>query len=62
MSEIENALPSYMYRDPSESVDEIRRQREIEKRKAANARKHKSRRIQSLVKEVIRNGGGHHGK
>ncbi|PIP02757.1 MAG: hypothetical protein COX55_03570 [Zetaproteobacteria bacterium CG23_combo_of_CG06-09_8_20_14_all_54_7] len=62
MSDIENALPALMYRDPSESLDEIRRQREVIKRKAERERKHKSRRIQALVRHVVKNGGVNHDK
>jgi hypothetical protein len=54
---IENALPSLMYRDPSESLDEIRQIRAKDKRKAELERKHKSMRIQASVRQVMRDGG-----
>lgn len=48
------ALPSLFYRDPAEAVDEIRRLREVAKRKADQTRKNKSRRIQALVKLAMK--------
>lgn len=56
------ALPALMYRDPAESLDEIRRAAQKEKRKAELERKHKSMRIQAAVRKVMRDGGDKHGK
>ena len=53
------ALPRMFYGDPSECVDELRRIRESAKRQAMRLRAHKARRIQALVRDVIKNGGGH---
>lgn len=62
MSEIEYALPSLYYRDPAESLDGIRQMRAKAKRKAERDRKHKSMRIQAMVREAKRNGGNKHGR
>lgn len=55
-------LPRRFYGDPSECVDEWRMISEAAKRKAARDRRNKSRRIKALVAEVMRNGGGGHGR
>lgn len=57
-----NALPRVFYGDPAECVDETRKMRQAAGRAAKRLREHKSRRIQALTKEAIRNGGGKHGK
>jgi hypothetical protein len=62
MSKIENALPSMMYGDPAECLDQIRHLRTKAKRKAELDRKHKSMRIQASVRKVMRDGGDKHGK
>jgi hypothetical protein len=62
MSEIENALPSLMYGDPAEILDQVRQLRAKAKRKAAIERKHKSMRIQAMVRKAMRDGGDKHGK
>jgi len=57
-----SALPAWMYKNPEEIADGLRacteRQRKESARKAEIHRKHKSRRIKSLVKSAKR--GGHH--
>lgn len=60
--EIGRALPSIMYGDPAETLDQIRALHAKAKRKAAIERKHKSARIQALVRKAMRDGGGNHGK
>ena len=62
MNKIENALPSLMYGDPAETLDQIRSLHAKAKRKAALDRKHKSMRIQASVRKVMRDGGDKHGK
>lgn len=57
-----SALPSRFYRDPADCVDEMRSLGAQAKRKAERARINKGRRIRALVREVMRNGGGKHGK
>lgn len=56
------ALPIGFYGDPAECVDLTRTLRAQAKRAADRERQHKSRRIRALVKEVMKNGGGRHGK
>lgn len=51
------ALPSMFYRDPSESLDELRRLREVAKRQAERLRRHKRMRIRALVSKAMREGG-----
>ncbi len=62
MRKIEYALPSQFYRDPSECVEVVNNIRKAAKRKADRARKNKSMRIQALVKQAMKNGGGNHGR
>lgn len=62
MSDIEYALPSCFYRDPAESVEVINKIRKAAKRTADRERKNKSMRIQALVKQVMKSGGGNHGR
>ena len=61
-SEIEYALPSHFYRDPAESVEVLSKIRKAAKRTADRERKNKSMRIQALVKQAMKNGGGNHGR
>jgi hypothetical protein len=56
-----NALPAICYRDPAESLDELRRINERAKRKAEQERINKGRRIRALVKKVMNKGGGNRG-
>lgn len=58
----ERVLPKVFYGDPAECLDEIRRMRAAADRAARRLRAHKARRIRALVREVLRNGGGGHGK
>jgi len=62
MSEIENALPSMFYGNLEECVDELRLLRKKMDTAAKRDRAHKSRRIQALVRNAMRNGGDKHGK
>lgn len=57
-----STLPRRFYGDPSDNIDELRKLRQVVKRKTENERLAKQRRISKLVKQVIANGGGTHGK
>lgn len=48
------ALPALFYRDPSESLDELRRMREIAEKQAVRLRKHKRMRVMALVADVMK--------
>jgi len=50
-------LPSVFYKDPAMCVDEIRKLRKLDQRRAELHRLHKGRRIRALVKRAM-NGGG----
>lgn len=52
------ALPVVFYRDPAESLDELRRLRKVADKQAEQLRRHKRMRIRALVAEVMRRGGG----
>lgn len=56
------ALPAIFYRDPEESLDRLRRMREVAERQAERERRHKRLRIRALVADVMRRGGGGHGR
>ena len=56
------AMPRRFYGDPSDNIDELRKLRQVVKRKTENERLAKQRRIRKSVKQVIANGGGAHGK
>jgi hypothetical protein len=62
MSEIEHALQAFMYDDPAEILDRVRQLRAKDKRKKDIERKHKSMRIQAMVRKAMRDGGDKHGK
>lgn len=52
------ALPVLFYRDPADSLDEVRRLRAVADRQAERCRRHKRMRIKALVREAMKNGGG----
>lgn len=47
-------LEKWMFRDPAEIMDDVIRRRRIDKQRAERLRRNKSRRIQMLVKQVMR--------
>lgn len=49
-----SALPSFLYGDPANCVDELRRLRAAAERKQVRDRMNKSRRIQALVNQAMR--------
>jgi hypothetical protein len=49
-----NVLPSRFYGDPAECVDELLRLSEFARKQAIRERRHKSLRIQGLVKKAMK--------
>ena len=47
-------LPSWQYGDPADALDRLRQERINLKRQKDYLRKHKSRRIRALVKQVMK--------
>ncbi len=50
-------FPARFYGDPSNNVDENRRQEAMDKKREARRKKKKRRRIRKLTEQAIKNGG-----